>query len=382
MPAAHLLIRRPALADDLARARHRPRPIAPTGAPPAPVRAAWFRPTAVPAVAPDATGHGWQPPAALRALEHRTTLDGWAPKTRVGHRNAKARFVRFCDAFLVPLNERFPVSEAVLCAFAAHRAGRVAGATVRNDLAGLHAYHTLHGLPWPSPPRLRYIVAGVERARPASSRQALRPPVSLPLLRGVHEGTNLNVGLQAAVRACAFVAFYGQYRMGELLPEAISDFDPRWHPTRAAFHGGRTPSITLPWTKTTLGAGAVITLAPQPHSRTCPVTAIRDFLKRHPMPRRAHLFAYRVDGVFRPLTKRVFLAEVNAIASDLGLGRVTGHCFRIGGTTQLLASGVPPDVVKAAGRWASDSFLRYWREHERVLPQHVNDLIISGGPGH
>jgi hypothetical protein len=345
-------------------------------------RAVKTRPPPAPTGVPVTTPRGWRPPAALQALTMRTVMGSWALRTRIGHRGACARFDRFCDVYLVPRNERYPVSEEVLCAFAAHRAGRVAGATVRNDIAGLHAFHTAHSLPWPIPPRLKHIITGVERARPPSSRMDIRLPVSLPLLRGVYEETDPTVALEAAVRACAFTAFYGQYRLGELLPDSLSAFDPQMHPTRAAWSGGRAPSITLPWTKTTRNAGAVIPLAPQPHSRTCPVAAMKAFLKRHRVSRRAHLFAYRVDGALRPLTKRVFLAEINAIATGLGLCRVTGHCFRIGGTTQLLVSGVPPDVVRVAGRWASDSFLRYWREYERVLPQHVNDLIVSGGPGH
>jgi hypothetical protein len=63
-----------------------------------------------------------------------------------------------------------------------------------------------------------------------------------------------------------------------------------------------------------------------------------------------------------------------------GISRITGHSFRIGGTTELLRRGVPPDVVKMAGRWSSDSFLRYWRKKEDILPQHVEDIVISHRP--
>jgi hypothetical protein len=305
----------------------------------------------------------------------------WAPGTRAGHLNSVARFRRFCIAQRVPQKERFPVSEEVVCAFAAHRAGRVAGATVRNDIAGLHAYHTTHGLPWPISIRLKYIITGVERARPDSSRRALRLPASLAMLRGIYDATDWASDLSVAVFACALVAFWGQFRLGELLSDSIHAFDPALHPTRSAWSGTGNPSIRLPWTKTTRNAGAFVVLPPQPRSRTCPVTAMATMFRTCRAPANAPLFGHTVDGVFRPLVKRVFLAEVNRIAADLGLGRITGHCFRIGGTTQLLASGVPPDVVKAAGRWTSDSFLRYWRDHERVLPLHINDLIMSGGPG-
>ncbi|EJD43119.1 hypothetical protein AURDEDRAFT_44117, partial [Auricularia subglabra TFB-10046 SS5] len=61
------------------------------------------------------------------------------------------------------------------------------------------------------------------------------------------------------------------------------------------------------------------------------------------------------------LTKTAFLSRLNEIWMATGMKKVSGHCFRIGGTTALLRAGVPPEVVKTAGRWKSDSFLRYWR---------------------
>jgi hypothetical protein len=338
-----------------------------------------YHPVVLQASAPAAATElpAWRPPAALRALTCRTVMGSWAPNTHVGHRSTQARFDCFCNAHLVPRGKRYPVSKVVLCAFTAHRARRVTGGTVCNNIVGLHAYPIAHALPWPTPPCLKYIITGVEHAWPDSSRLALQPPASLPLLRSIYEETDTGVGLAAAVCACAFAAFYRQFRMGELLPESISTYDPRVHPLRAAWVNGPVPSIRLPWTKTTRNAGAVVALTLQPSSWTCLVAAMCYLVAAHQVPHRAHLFMYRVARTFRPLMKRVFLAEVNTFATAHGLVRVTGHCFRIGGTTQLLASGVPPNIVKAAGRWASDSFLRYWREHERVLPQHVNDLIIS-----
>ncbi|EJD54922.1 hypothetical protein AURDEDRAFT_40887, partial [Auricularia subglabra TFB-10046 SS5] len=74
------------------------------------------------------------------------------------------------------------------------------------------------------------------------------------------------------------------------------------------------------------------------------------------------LFAYR-DGNDHvvALTKNAFLSRLNEIWTRAGMQRVSGHCFRIGGTTALLRMGVDTEVVKMAGRWKSDAFLRYWR---------------------
>jgi hypothetical protein len=52
-----------------------------------------------------------------------------------------------------------------------------------------------------------------------------------------------------------------------------------------------------------------------------------------------------------------------------------GHSFWIGGTTELLCCGVPPEVVKMAGCWSLDSFLQYWQKPKDILPMHIQDVI-------
>jgi hypothetical protein len=133
--------------------------------------------------------------------------------------------------------------------FAAHRAGQVAGSTVCNNVARLHAYHIAHALPWPTPPHFKYIITSAECTHPDSSRVALQPPASLPLLCVVYKEINIVVGLQIAVCACALAAFYGQFHMGELLPKSNSAYNPWVHSLHATWTNGPTPSIMLCWTK-------------------------------------------------------------------------------------------------------------------------------------
>ena len=74
------------------------------------------------------------------------------------------------------------------------------------------------------------------------------------------------------------------------------------------------------------------------------------------------------------LSKKAFLSRCNQIWSALGSRVFTGHSFCIGGTTELLIRGVPPDVVKSVGRWSSDSFLRYWRSTDEVAHIHIEGI--------
>jgi hypothetical protein len=107
-----------------------------------------------------------------------------------------------------------------------------------------------------------------------------------------------------------------------------------------------------------------------------PITLLKTHLQVNNMPDNAQLFSYTSDYGFSSLTKPQFLHmhRCNDIWHLLGYPRTTGHCFRIGGTTELLIAGVPLDVVKATGRWSSDSFLQYWRSLDDIAPQYIHHL--------
>lgn len=79
-------------------------------------------------------------------------------------------------------------------------------------------------------------------------------------------------------------------------------------------------------------------------------------------------------GGLLALTKRKFIGRCNVIWAQFGFPKSTGHSFRIGGTTELLVAGVPPDVVRMMGRWSSDAFLRYWRSLDMIAPLHAELL--------
>jgi hypothetical protein len=240
----------------------------------------------------------WRLLPALCALTFKMAEGTWVPSTRASHLNSITRFQCFCIMQHVPQKERFPILEEVLCAFAVHRAGHVAGATVCNDIAGLHVYHTTHRLPWPTLICLKYIITGVKCACPNSSCKALQLPASLKMLHGIYNATNWASDLSVAVFACVLVAFWGQFQLGKLLLDSIHAFNPALHPTRLAWSGMGNPSIRLPWTKTTRNTGTIVVLPPQPRSQTCLVTAMAAMFQTCCVPANALLFGHTIDGVF------------------------------------------------------------------------------------
>jgi hypothetical protein len=52
-------------------------------------------------------------------------------------------------------------------------------------------------------------------------------------------------------------------------------------------------------------------------------------------------------------------------------GNVGGHSLRAGGATALAEAGVPPHMIQTIGRWSSEAFQIYIRQHPVVLAAHL-----------
>jgi len=183
----------------------------------------------------------------------------------------------------------------------------------------------------------------------------------------------------AAVLACALCAMYGQCHLGELLPPTERIWDITLIPLVNSLLPSSTPAgsrvLVLPFTKTTGSKGAKVVLCRQ--SAECdPIACLESHLEVNKLGPAHPLFGYRTPRGVLCLTKKLFMNRCAAIWAEMEGPSVTGHSFRIGGTTELLLKGVPPDVVKMMGRWKSDAFLRYWRSVESIATMHAEFLDL------
>ncbi|KAF9228299.1 hypothetical protein BS17DRAFT_773438 [Gyrodon lividus] len=69
----------------------------------------------------------------------------------------------------------------------------------------------------------------------------------------------------------------------------------------------------------------------------------------------------------KPLTKRKFLSVLASALRVAGKPPLHGHDIRIRSTLEYILRNVPFEVVKAKGRWASDTFLVYLHRHAQIL---------------
>ena len=310
-----------------------------------------------------------------RARDHVSLAiqNSWARSTVKRYSGTIKQFILFCDAERIPEHLRFPADEFVLCAFAASSLGKHARTT---RLSALKAWHIAHNMEWKGSSRLRFVLNGIHNLSPSSSRQPLRPPINAKMLSQLVENLDLNSHFDAVVAACAVTAFWGQCRLGELLPTSLVSPFTTTFPTRSGLR--RSPRnhqsylLHLPQTKTSRH-GEDIVLVSQ-HFPINPISLLNNAIQVNAIPGDGHIFSYRSTEGLSPLTKPLFLRRCNEIWSALGYPHTTGHCFRIGGTTELLIAGTAPDVVKATGRWSSESFLRYWRSLDDIAPLHIRNI--------
>ncbi|KAJ3723928.1 hypothetical protein C8R42DRAFT_578379 [Lentinula raphanica] len=324
--------------------------------------------------------HSSHPTSRVVSLDERARKlaeDAVSIKTRQRRFNDVVKFLDWAYAENLSIPDVLPASENTLCNYAASLAGLVSGCTAKSKFSSLKSWTIMEGHRWLGGDRLKKVLAGVDRATPPSSFRAKRHPVLPKHLWSLHDGLSAQSGLDVCVAAAAKTMMYGQLRSGEVLPtnSDILRYDSSIMPL--AHHLGPVNSsgsrcLFLPSTKTTRQRGDEV-LIPVQNGRTDPVRALRDHFAINNIVDSDPLFSYLDAGcVRRVLTVKVFLRRCNEIWKRDGYPSMSGHCFRIGGTTHYLLSGINPDVVKVFGRWKSSAFLTYWRHLESLGSLHLH----------
>lgn len=316
---------------------------------------------------------------ARKAAENHLLLamgSGLAPSTNILYGKHVKKFIEFGREIGFQDDEILPCSDHLLCLFLASGIGMTSGGNAKNARSAIRSWHIDNGFPWSHSLRSDRILRALESHRPASSRRDPRPPVTPRMLLCLVRSSLPKSALGACIIAVALVSFWGQLRLGEILPESSSSIDRK---RLVSFEhvvldpSGSSSSLLLPWTKTTRWKGAEVVLTEQKGSLD-PTSALRTHLNCSGLRNGMLLCEYRLRGQVLTLDKRAFLLACNEIWSKAGLGSISGHSFRIGGTCALVIAGVDPAVVKQMGRWNSDSFNLYLRNFRKIFGSHANNI--------
>ncbi|KAG2142966.1 hypothetical protein DEU56DRAFT_733239 [Suillus clintonianus] len=301
----------------------------------------------------------------------------WAPSTKETYGAGLLVFQVFCDTHKIPEEKRCPISPSILLAFLSSCAGAYSGSALANYAAGLKAWHLLHGQPWLINSReLKATLDGAAALAPPSSKQNKRNPFTPDIIIRIREHLDLNNPKDAAIFACITTSFYAIARLGEFTVPSLKSFDSTKHITRAHVtqktDRNHLPvtSFYLPSTKSSPLQGEETYWSAQ-EGLSDPKAALDNHLRINTAHAGAHLFAWKHPNGLRLLTKKELTKRVSQISSTANLPNLKGHGIRIGGTLEYLLRGVPFDVVKAMGRWSSDAFTIYLRDHAIVIAPYI-----------
>ena len=295
-------------------------------------------------------------------------------------------FTQFCLAYSV--HDPFPVQELLLCYFAAYLARNgLAPQTVKGYLSAVRNAQISMGLPDPRErsalPLLKRVQAGISRVRQQAGSQPsqVRLPITVHILERLHQAWRTSTDPNSTVLwAVAASAFFGFFRLGELLPESAS----AWNGTaNLAWGDVAVDSLSSPTmvqihlTKSKgdqEGHGADIVLGTTGTS-ICPVQAVCQYLHIRgsgPGP-------FFMDHEGQTAMKAWFTHQVRSRLQELGLSahQYAGHSFRIGAATSAALAGLEDSLIQTLGRWHSAAFLRYIRTPKSRLAS-VSAAIVRG----
>lgn len=196
-----------------------------------------------------------------------TMLAGLAPLTMTTYAAGLLRWSQYCDLRKIPEMDRMPVSDILIIGFMGHHMGKVLSGTVKNWLAGLHAWHKLKRATWPADScRICFAHWGANMEGVAHKWHP-QHPITLAHLLALRQALNFFDSFHSALWACTLTAFWSCRHLGEVTVPSALKFDSKYHTTHSSAHiqfhwnATRSPNFWIPWTKPTKekGANVVIT---------------------------------------------------------------------------------------------------------------------------
>ena len=277
----------------------------------------------------------------------------------------------FCDNQAVEIFTPFPVYEQLLCSFVAYLADEgLSPQTAKSYLAAVRNAQLSLGLPDPretsSLPILKRVQAGIARVilqRGRSTR--IRLPISAELLDRIRVTLLKSSDPERALFwAICCSAFFGFFRLGELLLASSSNFDDRLHLAwgDVAFDHQTHPSmarVLLKRSKTDqVGKGCHVMVG-RTGRELCPIAALLGYIAI----RGDRMGPFFIDSAAVPMTKGRFISRLRAVLTEIGVpqDQYAGHRFRIGAATSAALAGVEDSMIQTLGRWKSAAFFRYVR---------------------
>ena len=290
---------------------------------------------------------------ALR--ERGLTLGTWANK--VSHLRT---YIAFTIYFGVP---DFPVHLGILLRFIA-----ILG---RGSLAQKYASNIVSSIKWFAsildPPSVKIFEAVLVQATMKGLRAQLSRPVrqKLPFtvshMLAFHSYLDLSDVRHLACWCAMLLAFFGCFRLSNLVPVSKGKFDPLKHLCRSDIIFEKDlVLIYYKWSKTNQNSSRVAWVP------VCSVSDDRFDIKFYfealfllvKVPSDAPVFSFKSND-FHTRNSLVRILDNCVFSADLSLADYSWHSFRRGAAVFAFELGLTDSAVQMLGDWSSDAFKRY-----------------------
>jgi integrase len=287
------------------------------------------------------------------------------------YKSAFNKYTMYCVTHAIEI--RWPIRECYVNGFVLWCLGEedLAPDTVKSYIFALSHLQQVFGfgkIPFSQNSIAKFLVKGAKNWKTTHEPQKKRDTITLPRLQKIFKAISKSSWpeLNKTTFWClCLVAFYGSFRLGELLAKQPKNFDKTT--TLLTKHvtyddKNNTWTIWIKSPKTGNAQGENVYLFPVPQKDFCPVEELKKYVNLL-----VRTGKYNTDlPLFRWKSgKCVTIKKVNKVLAHIfppkeGV-RITGHCFRSG---LISSAGNLPDIVndthlKGWGRWRTDTFLRY-----------------------
>jgi hypothetical protein len=198
-------------------------------------------------------------------------------------------------------------------------------------------------------------------------------PITIEMLETIHQKLkrkNWKRKSKLAIWGVCTLAFWGVFRIGELLPAKKAVFDKfsdlLWTDIKLR---GKSAEITVKSPKVEGRAAEKVFLEKLEEKWVCPVRALKKLAPKESSSENLCKPVFQL-GVGNSLTRKVFLTAVNKLLEDTKFSgkKITGKSFRSGipSEVELFPKGFREKHLKALGRLAGASCRIYERFDEKA----------------
>ena len=252
-------------------------------------------------------------PLALSNTQHvyDVIAHAWAESTKETYGSGLLVYHTFCNRKEVPEDQWAPASPALISTFISTLAGSYVASTITNYVSGVHAWHTIHSLPWAlNSDELDALFRASKSLAPTPSKPP-REPYTIEAICKIRQHLTLSEPLHAAVFACLTTIFFSTAHTSEFTVNNLNSFNPSIHVTRGHMsvqhdhQGFEITNFHIPQTKAA-PLGKDVNWAKQ-DGPADPQEALTNHFNINNPPFDSYIFAYKVKNSYRPLTRSKFL---------------------------------------------------------------------------